>query len=200
MTKRKNNPTLIVLGNPPGRKRNVFTKKQLRALRKRDGDLAAMYDQAVKRRDRFAVSYIIGYAEATEWIQKNGRRQKATPRPDSGRRKNADPFAGLPKELVNDPTFRKNVKLYQKMHPGAPLEVLAINAPPGTPKVLVAYGNVPEIKYDAHNRSPKGRRVHKFGKNRKDQPLAVTAAGRSDHLQLVNTGSGKRFKAKDWIY
>jgi hypothetical protein len=133
--------------------------------------------------------------------KKKKRKAKVHQMPAQLRQANPElDLSGLPKDLINDPTFQANLKLFQEMHPGSPVEVVVVKKrPKGAPKIGVAYGAVPEVKYDAHRKSPKGKRIHKFGGS-KDQPILVTAAGSPDYLQLINRDKGRRFKAREWIY
>ena len=148
---------------------------------------------------------MIPAADGAPIIDAEYRIHKAPPpgasKKKSRRRKN-NPKSGpvTAAQMQQDPQFQEALKLYRKMHPGADVEVTAMEAPEGTPPYTVAYGAVPEIKYDAHKRSSKGRRIHHFGRGRNNQPLLVTAPGRDGYLQLINTGRGKKFRARDWIY
>jgi hypothetical protein len=134
-----------------------------------------------------------------KWLKK--RYRPAKPGKKTGRQyRKANPDWQIPEHLDNA-EFRKALALFEEMHPGSPIELVEVDVPEGTPEYLVAYGSVPEIKYDAHKQSKKGKRIHHFAKKAKERPMLVTAPGNPDLLQLVNTTGGKnRFKAKEWIY
>jgi hypothetical protein len=84
-----------------------------------------------------------------------------------------------PDKFANDAAYKKALKMYERFFGGdRPAEVIAVEAPRGTPKYLVALGESREVTYKpADHTSKKGPEFfHHFGEEGGDRPLLVTDA------------------------
>ncbi len=105
---------------------------------------------------------------------------------------------GLPAEIENDPKFQAELKSYRKRHGAGPIEIKKIRVPKGFPRYMSAYGNSPDVKYDAPKTSNKGKRIHRFGKKGKGKPFLVSSVEKGPKFLAY---AGGEFRAEtQWIH
>jgi hypothetical protein len=171
---RRKNPPLLVLGNPAlTRAARKFIGRKIKKLR----------HEGYPSKQAAAVAYSMAR-------RKGFKVPKANPAP-------APP--GIPSWMWNDPEFQAELRAFRRRHgPRKPVEIIPVKVPKGFPRFMSVYGEAAHAVYDAPPGSPKGKRIHPFGRRGKGRPWLVSSVARGPKFLAYVGGS---FKAlPDWIH
>lgn len=97
----------------------------------------------------------------------------------------------IPPEILRDPRFWRERAAYRRRHGCWPTTMRAYRTPDGYPKFASAWGECPEVKYNASRASNKGRRIHHFGERGGRKPLLVSSCERGEKFLVFLGGTFK---------